>query len=444
MDDQPATMDDALPAAVFDAGRLAAVKSSDLVDSPPDAAFDRLAALAARLLEAPLAFITAVDATRSWYKSFIGGAADAQRWGAVEESFCQYVVGSGAECIIGDARDDPLTKRNPAIEKLGVVAWAGFPVRAPGGEVLGTLCVVDTKPRSWTDRDVQVLETLAAAASAEVALRAAMEEERTQRELAEAAAEALERMNAQLEETATHATALASTLSDTLLPRRLSAVEGLDVATRYRAATAQVVTGDFYDLFPVGGDAWAVVIGDVVGKGPAAAAYTAEVRYSIRAESIRRGAPAQVLTAVNHILRAYAERSEQFVTVAYCSLRRRSGAWDIDVALAGHPHPVLRRADGEVQQVGVPGVPLGLFDDADMSDQPVTLSPGEALILYTDGVVEARSGTQEFGLPRLLELLAASDATSADVLAEEIMDAVAAFSTGGARDDTAVMVLLAR
>jgi sigma-B regulation protein RsbU (phosphoserine phosphatase) len=444
MSDQTDTVKEAVPAAVFDARRLAAVKASDLVDSPPDEAFDRLAALAARLLDAPLAFITAVDATRSWYKSFIGGEPGAQRWGAVEESFCQYVVGSGSECIIGDACQDPLTKRNPAIENMGVVAWAGFPLHAPGGEVLGTLCVVDTKPRTWTDRDVQVLETLAAAASAEVALRASLGEERTQRERAMAAADALERANVELEETATHATALASTLSDTLLPRRLSPVDGLDVATRYRAAQAQMVTGDFYDLFPLGGDAWAVVIGDVVGKGPSAAAYTAEVRYTVRAEAVRRGGPAEVLQAVNRTLRTYAERSEQFVTVAYCSLRRSSQGWDVAVALAGHPHPLLRRADGVVEQVGVPGVPLGLFDDAHVGDHRVALSPGEALVLYTDGVVEARRGAEEYGLSRLVELVAASEVASADALAEEIMDAVAAFTTGGARDDTAVMVLLGR
>jgi diguanylate cyclase (GGDEF)-like protein/PAS domain S-box-containing protein len=183
---------DPLP-MVRDPGRLAAVAASGLVDTPPDPAFDRLAALACRLLSTPFAFVTAVDETRSWYKSAIGLAEDAPRWGTVEASFCRYVVATGEELLVGDAREDDRTAGNPAIASMGVVAWAGFPLRAPGGEVLGSFCVVDVAPREWTAEDRAALVTLAEAASAEVALRAALRHERTQRRRAETACSELER-----------------------------------------------------------------------------------------------------------------------------------------------------------------------------------------------------------------------------------------------------------
>ncbi|MDQ3096304.1 MAG: GAF domain-containing protein, partial [Actinomycetota bacterium] len=167
--------------AVHDRARLAAVRASALADSPAEEAFDRLAGLAALLLDAPLAFGTVVDEERAWYKSGIGLPEGADRSGPVESSFCKYVIATGEALLVDDARADPRTCANPGIDTMGVAAWAGFPVHAPSGEVLGTFCVVDTVPRHWSHRDVVILETLSKSATSEIALRALLDQERARR-----------------------------------------------------------------------------------------------------------------------------------------------------------------------------------------------------------------------------------------------------------------------
>ena len=144
-----------------------------LMDSAADEGFDRLARLAAHLLRAPFAFLTVVDDRRSYWKSRIGIEEAGPRENTLDESFCQYVVDSGEPLVLADVREDPRTRHNPSIRSMGVVAWAGFPVHTPDGHVLGTLCVVDTVVRQWTDDDVATLSALAEVASREVALRAA-------------------------------------------------------------------------------------------------------------------------------------------------------------------------------------------------------------------------------------------------------------------------------
>ena len=162
-----------VPSGIFDPARLAAVRATGLLDTAAEENFDRLAGLAALLLDAPYGFITVVDETRSFWKSCIGIESDdlADRQNPVEESFCQYVIASGQPLIIGDVTADPRTAENPSIASMGVAAWAGFPLLGPQGEVLGTLCVIDTVTREWTPRHVEVLSTLSAAASSEIALR---------------------------------------------------------------------------------------------------------------------------------------------------------------------------------------------------------------------------------------------------------------------------------
>ncbi|MGH9086988.1 MAG: GAF domain-containing protein [Acidimicrobiales bacterium] len=155
---------------VRDPGRLAALAVSGLVGTGPEDAFDRLTELAATVIGAPQAFVTLVDAERYRFKSAVGLADGAPQHGLVEQSFCRYVVGSGRPLVVEDAANDPRTSDDPAVELLGVAAWAGFPVVGPTGEVLGTFCVVASSPRRWSDCDVHVLATLAAAASSEIAL----------------------------------------------------------------------------------------------------------------------------------------------------------------------------------------------------------------------------------------------------------------------------------
>ncbi|MGQ0847396.1 MAG: GAF domain-containing SpoIIE family protein phosphatase [Sporichthyaceae bacterium] len=189
-----------VPAPIRSPRRLAAVAATDLLDTPPDEAFDRLTTLAAMLLSAPSAFVTIVDERRSFWKSCVGAAAaSGLRQNAVEESFCQYVIASGEALLVGDAPNHPLTRDNPAVRQMGIGAWAGHPLHSPDGEVLGTFCVVDGAQREWTARDLQILQTLAQAASGEVALRMATRSAQLQSRRHELVNRAMAALNLRLE-----------------------------------------------------------------------------------------------------------------------------------------------------------------------------------------------------------------------------------------------------
>ncbi|BCY10066.1 GAF domain-containing SpoIIE family protein phosphatase [Actinoplanes sp. L3-i22] len=411
---------------ILDPARLAAVRRTGLLDTGPEEAFDRLTRLAATLLGTPFAFVTIVDDTRSYWKSCVGVASTdpADRQNSVEESFCQYVIGTGTELIVPDARADPRTAGNPSIELMGVAAWAGFPVRAPDGHVLGTFCAVDTSVREWTPHDIAVLETMSQAAAGEIALRAAVED---------------------AENAAARAEELAETLQQSLLPPLLPDVPGVEIAVRYRRAAAGKadVYGDFYDVFPSVRDSWAVVVGDVAGKGPQAARVTALARYTLRAAAVRCATPSTNLGALNAALLGWYTDDRRFLTAAYATLRPHPDGISVRISCGGHDPALIRRADGRIQPLGRHGLLLGWRPEPTLRDQRTVLRPGDSLVLYTDGVTEGRRVDDRtlFGPERLQQVIAATAADSAERLAAAIDEAVTTFTGGHAADDTAILVV---
>ena len=160
---------------VADGARLAALRQLKLLDSPAEASFDRLAKLAARVLGAPICLVSLVEDERQFFKAVFGlaGKAAVERQTPRSHSFCQHVVTSGAPLVVEDAPSHPLVRSNPAIRDLGVMAYLGAPLRSPDGLVLGALCVIDTQPRRWLPRDVELLQEFAGLVDREIALRAA-------------------------------------------------------------------------------------------------------------------------------------------------------------------------------------------------------------------------------------------------------------------------------
>jgi two-component sensor histidine kinase len=153
--------------------RLATLRRTGLLDAPPEPAFDRLTRLACRLLRTPVALVSLVDADRQF---FAGQRGLAEPWAGLRQtplshSFCRHVVAGDAPLVVADARGHPLVCDSPAVAELGVAAYLGAPLRAPGGLVLGSLCVIDTAPRAWAEEDVAIVRDLAEAAATEVALR---------------------------------------------------------------------------------------------------------------------------------------------------------------------------------------------------------------------------------------------------------------------------------
>ena len=163
---------------VADSHRLAAVAATGLLEGEPDESFDQLARLAAAVLGVPWVFLTLVDEHRSFWVSAAGVEREqgSHRYGdnAVSDSFCQYVIGADNAVVIDDARLDPRSALNPSIDSMGVVAWAGFPLRSIDGYVVGTFCAVDQVARPWSEQDITLLHALATAATSHLQLRAAL------------------------------------------------------------------------------------------------------------------------------------------------------------------------------------------------------------------------------------------------------------------------------
>jgi GAF domain len=159
-------------AVLGNAERLRDLHQTGLLDSAPDEAFDRLAQLAAKLLNAPVALISLVDEDRQFFKSCVGLG---EPWSTTREtplshSFCRHALGSPEPLVIEDARTHPLVRDNLAIRDLDIVAYAGVPLITPSGHALGTLCVIDHQPRSWTSDQIETLKTLTAAVVSEIEL----------------------------------------------------------------------------------------------------------------------------------------------------------------------------------------------------------------------------------------------------------------------------------
>lgn len=236
---------------------------------------------------------------------------------------------------------------------------------------------------------------------------------------------------------------VARTLQAGLLARELPDIPGLDVAVRYRPiGHGSEVGGDFYDLFSIDEASWMVAVGDICGKGPEAAVLTGVVRNTVRAIALREPDPAEVLLSVNEALRR--ESSDQALATVACGAIRPAGAgFTVVLAAGGHPPARLRRADGSVEQLTeATGPLLGFMPDPPLGRAMIALGPGDLLLLFTDGIIDAhRQGEEPFGEARLIEALARADAEDAGGVLAEIDAAVRAFAPGPPRDDKALLAL---
>jgi sigma-B regulation protein RsbU (phosphoserine phosphatase) len=205
------------------------------------------------------------------------------------------------------------------------------------------------------------------------------------------------------------------------------------------AGSGEQVSGDFYDLFEIGPGDWMVAIGDVSGKGFDAAVLTVLVRDTIREAALRDPQPSVVLGSLNYDL--LRQRTTRFCTVALVRLRQAGECWKATLSLGGHPLPFLLEAGGaDPVATGDPGTVIGAFRSAEHHDRDVLLTPGAQIVLYTDGVCEARGGTEFYGEERLRALIAGR-AGSAATTTDAILDDVLTFQSGRPRDDIAVVVL---
>lgn len=308
------------------------------------------------------------------------------------------------EMLVESAADD---RQLEMLREVGFRSAIIVPMRL-GRRTLGAMTMVTADSgRALTAADVELAEQIAARAA--VAIE-----------------------NARL---FSERSAIAHTLQQSLLPARLPEIPGYELASLYIPAVAgSEVGGDFYDVWQVD-DAWLLVIGDVVGKGIAAASLTSLVRNTLRVASDFLAGPAELLAYLDRTLKAQSARS---LCTALCI---RMGDGRITLAVGGHPLPVRVGASGIVP-VGEHGSLLGGFSDAEWHETAVTLEPGETLIAYTDGVTDAVGQAGErFGMARLSQALESARERPAGDLVASLTAALESFQEGDHADDIAVLAL---
>jgi PAS domain S-box-containing protein len=361
-----------------------------------------------------------VDEGTSWVG--VAHAGPVEAWEASEGPTAARAAALAAPPRRPVARLDVVGPPEAATDR-GVALVAPF---GDSGMVLGAVVVGSPGPERSLDHHEQVLAGIAAHGA--VALENARLHEAAQRELAarQAALEARDHV--------------ARVLQRSLLPPELPDIPGVDLAASY-VPLHDDIGGDFYDAFPLGGDRWAVVIGDVQGKGPEAAAVTALARYTLRTAVVADEDPSAALTALNTVLLRNGGYDHRFCTAALASVERRPGGVAVRAGVAGHPPLYVLRHDGRLEEVGPSGPLLGVLDAVAVRSVEFELGPGDTCVLYTDGATDVRHDGVTFGEDRLKDVVAGSRGLPAAAVAACIEAAVVGFQHGDVRDDLAILVL---
>lgn len=312
----------------------------------------------------------------------------------------------------------------PLLRMQGELSGIAFELKATDGTRLPVL--VTSTVKTGTDGQAQLVRTVVFDARD----RRAYEQE-------------LLRARDEAERERDRAQQLATTLQQTLVPPTLPAVPGMEVAAYYHPASADQVGGDFYDLFLLTGGTWGFFLGDVSGKGAGAAAVTSLARYTLRAAAVYAPAPGSVLDNLNTVLNhEYHGTNPRYCTVINGHLVLDGDGAALSLASGGHPPAILIRADGTTSFTDFPGGQLvGALPDAQFTTVDLRLAPGDTLLLYTDGLTEARTHHRDrYSEEDLLEHLAGLAPTTAPAVISAVTELLAEFGDG-VDDDTALLAL---
>jgi len=434
------------PKYVEEEARLAALNRYAILDTEDEEVFDDIVRLVAELCDAPIAVINLIDRDRQWFKSEVGLGV---RETPLDISICSHAILQPDVLVVPDLQDDERFTTNPLVTgDPHLRFYAGALLESSDGYPLGTLCVLDYKPRALTEQQERVLRLFAREVMSHMELRLLVRAQATQMEQEREAQETL----AKSEEKHRH---IAEVLQDALLlaPPK-GAFPGLDVATYYEGAWDEAeVAGDFFDAFALDAGLVALVVGDVTGKGLEAASYTAEIKYALRAFLRESPNPARAMYRLNHYLieakRLDVQRPDaptQYVALSIAVVEAQTGEVHFSAAGAEPPVVIRSRTDATAETVEIYGPLLGVDLDSEFGTVTTTLEQSDLLVMVTDGVTEMRKrerGAELFGYERFSE--AAREASllpSLDAAAQKIVSAALGFADNHRSDD--ICLLLAR
>lgn len=335
----------------------------------------------------------------------------------------------------------------PMVQMKGEVSGVALDLRAAGRKRMPVLVtsrvktggageplLIRTTVFDARERRAYETELLRGRQAAEEARREAEEARRQAEEARRRAEEDRERLQEAL-----------AVLQQNLLPLALPEVPGLEAASYYHTASPDLLGGDFYDLFPLDAGRWAFFLGDVCGKGPKAAAVTSLTRYTLRAAALHDPDPVTVLATLNTVLydRYSSGGDPRYCTAVFGVLEPGGDHVGVHLASGGHPAALIQRADGHSDYLPTPGgMLIGILSWARFTAARTRLFPGDTLLLYTDGLTEARTGPARelYGEEALRAFTGAQPPAGPQSLITALSGLLAGFGDG-LDDDTALLAL---
>lgn len=331
--------------------RQEALEELGILDTPRDERVDRVARLAKEMFGVPMVSVSLLDRDRQWRKSEIGlGGSEAPR----QDSFCDYTVSQDRTVIVEDARATDIFADNPfVIGDPHLRFYAGHPLHAPGGEPIGTLCVLDTVPHTLSEAQQGLLRDLAFWVQSELANDAELDH--------------------------------AAVIQRALRPQEHPDVPGYTIAGG--AVSRGRLAGDFYDLRLHRG-ALRITLADAMGKGTGPALVAASVRASLRTAPDRT--ITEAIADADRLLEEDLADTSMFVTAVHAELQPETG--DLQVIDAGHSLAFILRADGSWEHLRSTSLPLGmgigLHPPEEREPRATRLHPGDAFVCCSDGLLD--------------------------------------------------------
>ncbi len=377
--------------------RLAALEELEILDTPSEERFDRVVRLAQRLFNVPMVAISLVDRDRQWHKASTGlGWQEAPR----TEAFCNRTIRQAGPYVVPDAKVDPDYATNSLVQREpGIRFYAGQPLAAPGGQLVGTLCLLDDKPRDISPGELNLLRDLADWVEKEMSI----DEELVR----------------------------AGEVQRRLLPQSAPSLPGYEVAGH--CLTARKVGGDFFDWFPVEQE-FQVVLSDVMGKGVAAALIGATVRAVVRGAS-RFDDLGEAMNKASATLEQDLADTDTFATM-FCA-RLDPATHRLRYVDAGHGLSFLVGPDGSLRRLTSDGLPLGLGFGEELQVHETTVGPGETLVAVSDGLLDFYPTTAD-------ALQAAQDIYRRATSAEDLVHRLCAVAGGSPPPDDVTVVAVRR